>query len=59
MRGRAAAESMSLPYYEARLDLALATASPREGERSALLKAARKILADWNIVDGRDAQLAE
>ena len=59
VRGRAAAESMSLPYYEARLDLALATASPREGERSALLKTARKILADWNIVDGRDAQLAD
>jgi hypothetical protein len=58
-RGLAAAQRMSLPYYEARLELALANASPQGGERSARRLAAMKTLTDWSIFDGRDFQLAE
>jgi hypothetical protein len=50
---------MMLPYYEARLDLALANTLSKEIERTALADAGAKLLSDWKIVDGRDAQPAE
>jgi hypothetical protein len=59
LRGRAAARQMMLPYYEARLDLALANTLSKEIERTALADAGAKLLSDWKIVDGRDAQPAE
>jgi hypothetical protein len=57
LRGRAAARTMVLPYYEARLDLALATTLSDDHEQSALAEAGIGRLAEWQVVDGASFSL--
>jgi eukaryotic-like serine/threonine-protein kinase len=52
LQGRAAARDMALPYYEGRLDLALASTLAKDSERSDLAEAGMGRLAEWRVADG-------